>query len=185
MIDFWEERECPVCHKKFLLCCAPNEYGWSLSGTLYCSYGCMRKVEKRVVEKNTAPALRKISPELASIWQDMLMLRAYSKQYDRLRRQKYSEKLSPAAKEKLPALIAECSKRVERLKCKYAYGIGKLGKLNYTLIYRFAICGWDRTRLLKETDLTYGELCDRFEEICRSLKRFQNVGVYTRRWICG
>ena len=186
MNDFGIEKECPVCHKRFLVCCEPAAYGWQHRGELFCSYTCMRRVEVIAAERESkGTALRKIPPELYSTWRDMVTLQAYSKKYNVLRRKKYSDAISEEVKQKLPALIAECNKRVERLKSKYGYGIGKLGKSDFELIYRFAICGWGRERLIKETGYTYDELCDRFENILRSLQRYLTVGIYKRRWICG
>ena len=183
-MNFLEEIECPVCHKKFYLRCAPESYGWRLDQDLYCSYTCMRKIEKLLypTEKSN---LRRIPKDLDIVWQDMVELRSYSKKYDKLRRMKYSDKISQDGKEDLVKIIAECNKRMERLKIKYSYGIGKLTKENYQLIYGFAICGWNKDRLIKESGLSYDELCDKFETILRSLKRFVNTGVYRRRWICG
>lgn len=183
-MNFYEEIECPVCHKKFYLRCLSTSYGWRLGEDLYCSYTCMRKVEKLLYPEEKS-SLRKIPEDLSVIWEDMVQLRSFSKKYDKLRRMKYSERLSELAKVKLIDVIADCNKRMERIKIKYSYGIGKLSKEDYSLIYGFAICGWDKERLIKESGLSYDELCDRFEVILRSLKRFVNTGIYRRRWICG
>ncbi|MBQ7653381.1 MAG: hypothetical protein IJS93_03320 [Clostridia bacterium] len=184
MSDIVEERVCPVCRKKFYLRCDPPVYGWRINDELYCGYTCMRKVEKllNVPEDN---GLRVISADVSAIWKDMRTLRSYSRKYDHLRRMKYSDRLTENAKQDLVILIADCAKRIERIKIKYAYGIGKLSKENYQLIYGFAICGWDKDRLVVESGLSYETLCDRFEEIFRSLKRYENSGIYRRRWICG
>ena len=185
MIDIVEEKVCPVCHKKFYIRCECEEYGWRIGEALYCSYTCMRKIEKMMFPPVVERKLRKMPEDLLNIWNDMVELRGYSRKYDRLRRMKYSERLDDAAKSRLPDLIAECNRRIERLKIKYAYGISKLSKENYFLIYGFAICGWDSERLQKESGLSYDEVCDKFEEILRSLKRFVSVEIYRRRWICG
>lgn len=47
ILDYWKERTCPVCHKKFYKKGKDYAYQKSRQGMhrVYCSWGCMRKDE--------------------------------------------------------------------------------------------------------------------------------------------
>ena len=45
------KRKCPVCGKEFYIQCGAEDYAWQLDRKLYCSYGCMRVREVRLIAR--------------------------------------------------------------------------------------------------------------------------------------
>lgn len=57
--NLFRESTCPVCNKTFVYICDSVDWGWRLNNTNYCSYKCMRVVEKQQMQKKLQKELDK------------------------------------------------------------------------------------------------------------------------------
>lgn len=188
MIEPFEMITCPICGKYFAVVNRSN-YGWRFRDDLFCSYTCMRKVETKYlafVNKTEDKKEKRVLPEeFNEVYRDLMQLRQYSRQCDRLRRCKYDSKIDNEAKITINAAIEDCCKKINLIKGRYAEGVLKLDKSKYELLVQYILDYQDTATLIEDFKTDYDEICNRFISILGVLKANKVANGLRRRWICG
>lgn len=186
MNETFETIKCPVCGKYFAVL-DRNYYGWKFREDLFCSYTCMRKVETKYlafVNKAEEKKEKRVLPEeYNEVYRDLMLLRQYSKQCDRLRRSKYDPKRDKKDKQIINAAIEDCCNKINVIKGRYAEGVLKLDRSKYELLVQYVLDYQDTEKLVEDFKTDYDDICDRFISILGVLKDNIVVNGLRRRWI--
>lgn len=187
MNDFSATMKCPVCNKEFFVWDVEN-YGWKFNTDYFCSYGCMRKVEKKYFDYLNEffidqPKKRKLPEEYSDVYNDLMFIRSLVKRRRTLKRSIYKKQIADDAREKANAFIEVCSKKIEIYKSKYSYAVSTLDEEKYEMLSKYVLSSWDGVRLSENFGKSYDEVCDDFISIMKRLKRFASYECPKNRWI--
>lgn len=182
-MDYVELLTCPVCGKRF--CVWDKEiYQWKFKEDLFCSYTCMRTVEKKYLSaekifQESGFEKPKLPEQYRNVYFDLMRLRKLSRLVNCINMIKSRYDLCEDDSKKLYKLYRKTLYSMRKIRCKYVYGVEKLDKQQYDLLILYVVNFTDAEDISETLGLEIGEINKIFTSVMEILK--ENISDQTKR----
>ncbi len=177
---------CPICGKKF---CVWDEeiYQWKFKEDIFCSYTCMRTVEKKYLDSERLFAeegikKQKLPQEYREVYGDLIRLRKLSRMVGSINIIKSRYELNKQNNTKIQRLYRKCLYYMRKIRCKYVDGIERLNIKQLKILSMYVIQFTDIEDISEDLGITYKDIIDNFIDIMKILEENKSNQTKRNRW---
>lgn len=177
---------CPVCGKKFCVW-DKDIYQWKFKEEVFCSYTCMREVEKKFLNyeklfEEEGFEKPKLPETYKEVYSDLIRLRKLTRLVSCINiiKGRYGE-----CREEYPSLQKIYRKSLysmRKIRCKYVDGVEKLNDKQSGLLSMYIMNFAEVEDVSESLGIDYKEICKTFTEIMEILKSNQSNQKIRNRW---